>query len=560
MQKRTIRLPFLIFRGIAIIALAAGASALFAQDAGRILRENTPPPIHPTEEPVTLPSAPTVPAAPQGIRFVLRTVRFEGNTVVPEADLQALASKLIGQSIGFAELEELTARITELYRSRGYFMASAVLQRQDVSSGIVTVTVIEGKVNKVEVEVAPQTPISKERVQAMLADIPLGQAIDLALLERPMLLLSDLPGIAPSARVEAGLEAGTSNLIVEIRPKRRWDLNVAVDNHGSPSTGEIRLSTIARLNSPMGIGDNLDLRVVHSIDKGLNLARLGYELPLGIRGTRLAAGYTAMRYKLVDRFKPLNAHGNAEVIEARLSHPFIRSRQGNLFGHLSFEHKKLKDYIDIVDWQSHKTVDNLVAGMNYEGRDDLAGGGYINASLYATVGHLRLRTPQIRADDAAGLNTQGSFSRFNYRFTRLQRLHGNLFAHIGLEGQQANKNLDSSEKMILSGANAVRGYSTSEGPVDKGNLISAELRYALPQDLTAFVFYDWGNGKLSKSPLTTASGNNKITLRSYGLGLIYSNKAGFSAKATAGWRDGSYQPTDKPGRKPWIYVQTSMNF
>lgn len=560
MRKKTTPHTRFLFRGFAILALAAEASTLLAQDAGSILRENMPPPTRQAEEPATLPSEPATPAASQGMRFVLRAVRFEGNTVLPEGDLQALASNLIGQSIGIAELEELAARVTELYRSRGYFMASAVLQRQDVTSGIVTVTVIEGKVNKVEVDVDPQAPISKERVQAMLANIPLGRPADLALLERPMLLLSDLPGIAPSARVEAGLEAGTSNLIVEIKPKRRWDLNVAVDNHGSPSTGEIRLSTIARLNSPMGIGDNLDLRVVHSIDNGLSLARLGYELPVGTWGTRLAFGYTGMRYKLIDRFKPLNAHGNAEVIEARLSHPFIRSRQSNLFGHLSFEHKKLKDYIDIVDWQSRRTVDNLVAGINYEGRDNLAGGGYTNASLYATAGRLSLRTPQIRVDDAAGLNTQGNFSRFNYRLTRLQRLHGDLFAYVGLEGQQANKNLGSSEKMILGGPNAVRGYSASEGPVDKGNLISAELRYALPQDFTAFVFHDWGNGKLSKSPLTAASGNNKITLRSYGLGLIYSNKAGFSAKATAGWRDGSYQPTDKPGRKPWIYVQTSMNF
>lgn len=114
--------------------------------------------------------------------------------------------------------------------------------------------------------------------------------------------------------------------------------------------------------------------------------------------------------------------------------------------------------------------------------------------------------------------------------------------------------------MILGGPNAVRGYSASEAPVDEGNLISAELRYALPQDLTALMFYDWGKGKLSKSPLPAASGNNKITLRSYGLGVAYSNKEGFSAKATVGWRDGAYRPTDKPGRKPWIYVQTSMNF
>ena len=563
MQKyRTTYLHSILCQAIAATVFVAGSSSVFAQDAGSILRENTQPSMRPWQEPSTLPAAPVPPSSAQGVRFVLQAVRFEGNSVLPEADLQAFAAKLIGQAVGFVELEDLAARITEHYHSLGYFLASVILQRQDVTNGIVTLTVVEGKLSKIQVEVDPQAPISKERVQAMLAAVPLGQAANQAQLEHAILLLSDLPGITVTAQVEAGLEAGTSDLLIEVKAKRRWELQVTADNHGSPSTGEARLNAIVRINSPLGIGDNLDLRALRSENDGLELARLGYELPLGVYGTRLSFGYTTMHYDLIGKFRPLRAHGSADVWEVGLSHPFIRSRQTNLLGHLSFEHKKLRDNIKVADWQSRKTVNNLVAGMNYEARDSFSGGGYTNASLYATVGNLRIRPPQLRAEDAdavAGQHTHGDFTRFNYRLTRLQRLYGNLFAYAGLEGQQANKNLGSSEKMLLGGPNAVRGYSANEAPVDEGHLINAELRYALPHDLTALTFYDWGKGKQAQDPLAAMSGNT-ITLRSYGLGLNYSNRSGFSAKATVGWRDGSYHPTVKPDREPWFYVHTSMNF
>ena len=92
MRKKTTPHTRFLFRGFAILALAAEASTLLAQDAGSILRENMPPPTRQAEEPATLPSAPAAPAASQGMRFVLQAVRFEGNTVLPEGDLQALAS------------------------------------------------------------------------------------------------------------------------------------------------------------------------------------------------------------------------------------------------------------------------------------------------------------------------------------------------------------------------------------------------------------------------------------------------------------------------------------
>ena len=84
MRERTTPHTRFLFRGFTIIALAGGASALLAQDAGSILRENMPSPVRPAEEPVTLPSAPAVPAVSQGMRFLLQAVRFEGNTVIPE--------------------------------------------------------------------------------------------------------------------------------------------------------------------------------------------------------------------------------------------------------------------------------------------------------------------------------------------------------------------------------------------------------------------------------------------------------------------------------------------
>ncbi|MBF0562524.1 MAG: hypothetical protein HQL37_10995 [Alphaproteobacteria bacterium] len=85
------------------------------------------------------------------IRFVLREVKLEGNTAVPTKELRPLWTDNLNHEIGLSDLDEVTRRIREYYRSKGFPATRVSLPTQDFASGRVLISVHEFHINKVAV-------------------------------------------------------------------------------------------------------------------------------------------------------------------------------------------------------------------------------------------------------------------------------------------------------------------------------------------------------------------------------------------------------------------------
>src|SRR3954462_9171257 len=94
--------------------------------------ELPPPPSPPPPSPQRVPWLSQEPA------LLLRGVRFDGNTVLPEEELQRIAADFVGRQVSADDLQELRYRLTERYIESGYVNSGAVLPDQDVVDGIIT--------------------------------------------------------------------------------------------------------------------------------------------------------------------------------------------------------------------------------------------------------------------------------------------------------------------------------------------------------------------------------------------------------------------------------------
>ncbi|MGB7989633.1 MAG: ShlB/FhaC/HecB family hemolysin secretion/activation protein [Candidatus Methylophosphatis roskildensis] len=542
------------------LALPQIALAQSVPSAGGVLRETAPPPpptIPPSPDVAPAPPAPQPPskAAPGGPAVTLTAIRFSGNMVFSSEELQPLVAERIGQPNTLADLEALAMRVTEKYRNAGYMLAQAIVPVQDVSSGVVEISVVEGALGKVRFEIDPAAPVRPAVIERIASRLKPGQPLHSRTLERVMLLLSDLPGIAPQAALEPGEASGTTDLIVVIAPLRRWDFSVDADNHGSRSTGEFRVGVLGRINSPLRLGDNLDARVQLGSGGGLSYGRLGYELPLGGEGTRIGAAYSRLDYELGKDFANLDGSGQADVFELTLTHPLIRARSRNLFGKIGWQEKWLDDRLR--GQESGKRIRSLNAGLAYEQRDRLLGGGYSSASLTAFLGELRLDSETLRELDKSR-QSEGHFEHWNYTVSRLNALTGKMNLFFGITGQFADKNLDSAEKIALGGPRAVRAYAPSEATVDEGHVANLELRYSLLPEVSLQGFYDWGWGRINRRP-SAGDGKNDISLRGYGLGAYWGGANGFALRTSVAWRATPRGSADAD-RVPRLYVQLTKFF
>ena len=506
----------------------------------------------------SLPVAPT----PTVNAFRVNDLRLNGAQTLSSDELKSVTQPYIGRDVTLGDLEALAQAITAQYRARGYFLATAIVPVQTVRDGIVEISIIEGRLGKVEVNVAADAPMSEARVRGFLSGLAVGEAVNAPVYERSMLLLSDQPGIRVSSGLQEGTQTGTTDLTVDVVAVPRWAFTAEADNHGTLESGRYRAGGTARWLSPFGIGDNLDLRVMVSNSNALQFGRLAYETPIGTTGLRAGIGLSRVAYALGGNFVDLDARGTANVLDFALNYPLIRQRQQNLFLRLTADTKNLTDEMRAVAFTSKKKVHGIGLGWTWERRDDVLGGGYWASSGTLYHGTLRIEDEVSLQHDAgiAGRHTEGAFSKGTFQLSRLQSIVDRHSLYLSMGGQAASKNLDASEKLSLGGARAVRAYSSSEALVDQGLIGTVEWRWSYNAELSPFAFYDAARGKYARSP-TAFDGPNNISLRGYGLGVSWARSGNFAINATLAWRDGTRPAqSDGGGRNPRLFVQAQKVF
>ena len=98
--------------------------------------------------------APPVPGADLagGIQVFVEMFRFDGNTIISDAELELLAAPYRGRTLDTRELIEVRDLVTTEYIRRGYISSGAVIPNQQVADGVIIIRVEEGVLGDVEIE------------------------------------------------------------------------------------------------------------------------------------------------------------------------------------------------------------------------------------------------------------------------------------------------------------------------------------------------------------------------------------------------------------------------
>lgn len=501
------------------------------------------------------PRAATAVAPASTVRIVVDTLRIEGETLYPEAELLALTGFRAGAELSLADLQAMAARITEHYRRHGWFIAQAYLPAQDIRDRAVTIAVSEGRLGAVQLR--NRSNVSDRVAQGLLAGLTPGDVLATAPVETRLLLLSDLPGVVVNSTLVPGAAPGTSDLVVDLAQGRRVTGSIDADNAGNRYTGAWRVGATVNLNEPLGLGDVASLRLLTSGD-GLKYGRLSYQLQAG-RG-QLGVAYSHLDYALGKEFEGLGARGTARIASVWGRYPVLRSRDDNLYLQLAFDAKDFHDRVDSVPSVTDRNSRVLMASAFGDHRDGWFGGGVNSWFLTWSHGDLDIETPAARAQDAATARTAGSFDKLSFSAMRLQRLGGPFSLHAGLSGQLASKNLDVSEKMSLGGMNGVRAYPEGEAYADQGLLLVVEGRMDLPplpqpvpghMQLVAFV--DAGHVQPNRRPWL--AGDNRRTLSGAGVGVNWGDPGNFLVRAYYARKLGNESASSAPDKSGRFWLQ-----
>ncbi|MHC5827151.1 MAG: POTRA domain-containing protein, partial [Nostoc sp.] len=146
----------------------------------------------------------------------------------------------------------------------------------DIESGIVTIQIVEGKLEGIEIKGLQRLEDSYVRSRIKIATTaPLNrQRIEEAL----QLLQLDPIIKRVNAELIAGSSPGLNILRVELTEAAAFHAGIAIANNQSPSIGSVQSSVFVVHDNFTGLGDQL--RLEYGLTKGLNIYNISYKLPV----------------------------------------------------------------------------------------------------------------------------------------------------------------------------------------------------------------------------------------------------------------------------------------
>lgn len=546
------------------------AQAQVTPDAGSLLQQiekNRPPALPQKSRQDLQPAPPPLQNLP-GVSVTVSAFRFQGNTLIGEEALRLAVAPFVGRALSFQELQNAALAVADTYRQQGWIVR-AYLPRQDIDGGIVTIQIVEALFGGARSNDGERSP-ARMPLARILPYVTTAQAVGAPLnadaLDRALLIIDDLPGVTAAGNLAAGERDNETLLVMKLGDEALFSGDAGIDNTGSRSTGAPRATANLALSSPLQLGDQLSANLIHS--EGSDYARLAYSVPVGSAGWRAGLSGSHLSYRLVaDEFDALHANGSSSTAGVDASYPLLRSRLSNLFLQLNYDSKRFDNQAN-GSTNSHYKIDSWSIGLSGNLFDNFGGGGANAASLNLMRGKTDLDGSPNQLADASGPRAGGDFSKLRYSASRQQALTDSVALYAALNGQQANKNLDSSEKFYLGGNYGVRAYPASEAGGSNGQLVNLELRWRTPAGIGVSGFYDWGHVKVNRdNQFAGAALVNSYSLKGAGLAVNWTSSFRLNLKAAWARRIGSnpnpnLNGSDQDGtlRNNRFWLQATMPF
>ena len=453
-----------------------------------------------------------------GPQLLVKEFRITGAKTFSDDVLLKLVSEGENKFQTLGELQNFADRISKYYRRSGLLLARAYLPEQDVSGGIIEIAVIEGQIGRINLDNSSR--LGSKIVGSYLQSLSQNKRALSNEIEKSLLLLNDIPGVAVKSTLKSGREPSTTDLDISITDAQTVQIKVDLDNFGNRTTGKDRIGALFSIANMSGYGDQLTTRAMKS--SRMTYGLISSQVPISGNGLVLGANLSEMQYQLGNEFANLMANGNAQTGSVWLSLPLIRRQQQNWYVQLSREYKYLLDFKGAIESVSDRTIESNSVGLMGNYVDEWWGVTQANTTF--SLGRLRLDAMSAAFDlSNDGIRTSGAFNKFSYFFQRQQRITPSLTLGTKIVGQFASKNLDASEKLAIGGPQAVRAYGPEEAYGDDGLVASIEVIH-MPHSFTEsqfFVFLDAAQINIAHSPPAgSLPASNKRRLSGAGIGFI----------------------------------------
>jgi hemolysin activation/secretion protein len=446
------------------------------------------------------------------VRVFLREVRVSGNTALSDAELSDVTSRYQGREVSSSDLAQLRDELTLAYVNRGYVSSGAVIPDQPLAEGILEVQIVEGRLDRIEVETDGR--FRESHLRRRLEIGARGPVNVYALEDRLQIMQRDPRVQSLHAELLPGAARGESTLHVRVFERPSWEVLTEGNNYQSPTIGSWGgKAEFANLNVT-GFGDQI--RASFDGTDGLREVEGSYEVPLTSWDTSLTLHALANWSEVVEEpFSALDIESNTQTYGVTLTQPAYRTLETDFSLFLTGEWRRSKSFLlgqgfSFIDGpdEGESRVAVLRTGIDWVYRT--------RSQVLAARSMLSFGLDVLGATDNGGDTPDGQFvawlgqAQFARRFALLA---SEVIARLDV--QVSDRPLLGLEQFAMGGHSTVRGYRENTLVRDDGLIGSLELRVPVLRrstgipalELCTFVDtgYSWNTDRGETGPTTLVS-------------------------------------------------------
>lgn len=481
----------------------------------------------------------------QGAKFTISGYQVEGNTLLPDAEVQQILSGFTGSDRGLEDINAAADALHKAYEKAGYPVVRVFPPEQAASGGTIRLKVVEGQVRAITVK--GNQAYEEANILASLPSLRIGLAPNAPRIVAEIAMANENPAKQVAVNFQAGEQPGAVDATVNVTEDRPEKFIATFDNGGSKSTGVHRVSLGYQNANFLNRDHMVTAQVGSSTDypqKSLNLSA-GYRIPFYGYGLSLdlIAAYsdTASGTTIVPGGGTMNFTGKGTIFGARLNHPMAslgeyRHKLIYGFDYKDFNNRCQQGVTNIPAAQCG-TITSQPVSVSYVAQYNTPGLQLGGSAMYA------MNVPGGPHGEPGDYHTSTTNTRAHWNLWRFNAFAGVPLAdwllRANAAAQMTEFKLISGEQFGIGGASSVRGYTERALAGDEGISGSLELytpelagKVLLPSGygLRGLVFYDSGRVFFN----APTANQRQQSISSVGAGLRFNVGRDLTAKLDVG--------------------------
>ncbi len=410
---------------------------------------------------------------------VLNNVEIKSQAKLNSSELKAVLTGYMGKEISVKTLQNLLNDLTSVYKSNGYLTAQAFYPEQESTNGLIRVIVETTSLN--EIKLNNLSSVSKGTIYKLFTRTRQlqGKSLNSTDLNDSLLKVRDLNVFDIAGYFENAAD-NRADLVLDIKPKRRFSFQTFYDNYGNKTTGENRFVGLFTCNDVSHHADRANL-LLATTDKQQNNFSFDYRVPVNTRLDVFGTDISYSDYELGGEYKDLNINGNVFNADVYLEDPLYRSSSTRLKGSLGSYYKNIQDNIEAFDVRLKRHSYGVFSNLKLD--------NFLNALTFSNT--LSFNLGQLKNDDEYNLYDEKSFF--------ITTLDGNVSFDINrffnisnsYSLQISSTSADPSDKFSPCGAYAVKAFNSNTASADNGLFDDLKFTYKVRTYPTVNLYTDF---------------------------------------------------------------------